>query len=227
MGARMIADITWQAPKIFASSSGAVPNAAQRYTAWWSREYFGGTPAAEAVYTKYFELLNRPDTLWTAMNTIQDLIGGLYRKVGGETTTALNADTLSQLRTRAKELDEALAAEEKAQAGMSPSQQRFFSIDAGLGLQIAQHQTHAALKLEEALRAPDTAHMWQMVGEARAYLEQLETEFSRGEYPPFDRWYQPSWIRSATSSNNPHRAYDQLRAFVASEGHGSITPPAR
>jgi hypothetical protein len=60
------------------------------------------------------------------------------------------------------------------------------------------------------------------VGEARAFLEQLETEFSRGEYPPFDRWYQQSWIRSAQSNNNPHRAYNQLRAFIGSEGHGSI-----
>ena len=35
--------------------------------------------------------------------------------------------------------------------------------------------------------------------EARAPLEQLETEFARGEYPPFDRWYHESWIRSADS----------------------------
>jgi hypothetical protein len=220
MGARMIADITWDSPAIYAT-----PNAAERYTAWWSREYFGGASmaqAAETAYTKYFALLDRPDTLWTAMNTIQDLIGRLYRKVGGETPAAFNADTLVQLQARAKQLDDALATEEKAQAGMSLSQQRFLSIDAGLGLQIAQRQTHAALKLEEALRASDAARMWQLVGEARASLEQLETEFSRGEYPPFDRWYQESWIRSAQSNNNPHRAYNQLRAFIGSEGHGSI-----
>ncbi|MGA3238974.1 MAG: hypothetical protein ABSG03_22070 [Bryobacteraceae bacterium] len=156
------------------------------------------------------------------MIIIQDLIGQLYRKVGGETPAPFSADTLTQLQARAAQLDDALAAEEKAQAGMSLSQQRILSIDAGLGLQIAQRQTHAALKLEEALRAPDAARMWQLVGEARTFLEQLETEFSRGEYPPFDRWYQQSWIRSAQSNNNPHRAYNQLRAFTGSEGHGSI-----
>jgi hypothetical protein len=161
------------------------------------------------------------------MNTIQDLIGRLYRKVGGETPAPFNADTLAQLQARAKQLDDALAAVEKAQAGLSLSQQRFLSTDAGLGLEIAHRQTHAALKLEEALRAPDAARMWQLVGEARASLEQLETEFSRGEYPPFDRWYQQSWIRSAQSNNNPHRAYDQLRAFIGSEGHGSIGPLVR
>ena len=36
MGARMIADITWDAPGVYAA-----PNPADRYTAWWSREYFG------------------------------------------------------------------------------------------------------------------------------------------------------------------------------------------
>jgi hypothetical protein len=219
MGARMIADITWDSPGVYAT-----PNAAERYTAWWSREYFGGPGAAqaEAVYAKYFNLLDRPDTLWTAMNTIQDLIGRLYRKVDGETPAPFNAGALAQLQARASQLDDALAAEEKAEAGMPLSQQRFLSIDAGLGLRIAQRQTHAALKLEEALRAPDAALMWRLVVEARGFLEQLETEFSRGEYPPFDRWYQQSWIRSAQSSNNPHRAYNQLRAFIGSEGHGSL-----
>jgi hypothetical protein len=108
---------------------------------------------------------------------------------------------------------------------MSLTQQRFLSIDAALGLQISQRQTHAALKLEEALRAPDMAHMWQLAGEARTYLEQLETEFARGEYPPFDRWYHETWIRSARSQNNPHRAYNQLRAFIGSEGRDE-RPPA-
>jgi hypothetical protein len=60
-----------------------------------------------------------------------------------------------------------------------------------LGLQIAERQTRAA-------------------------LEQLETELARAEYPPFDRWYQGSWICTATSFNNPHRAYTQVRAFLTS-----------
>ena len=160
------------------------------------------------------------------MNTIQDLIGQLYRKVAGESLpTPLNATDLAQLQARGKQLDEAFAAEQQALGGMQLRQQRFFSIDAGLGLEIAQRQTRAALKLDEALRAPTPARMWQLVEEARISLEQLETEFARGEYPPFDRWYQQSWIRSAQSANNPHRAYNQLRAFIGSEGHGSLALP--
>ena len=34
----------------------------------------------------------------------------------------------------------------------------------------------------------------------------------------FDRWYQESWIRSAKSLNNPHRAYHQVRDFIGSDG---------
>ena len=220
MGARLIGDICWNAPAIYATS-----NAADRYTAWWTREYFGPASAAEvskSAYDKYFALLDRPDTLWNPMIAIQTLIGSLYTKVGGGTPPVFSADTLAQLQSRAKLLDEALAAEEKAENGLSLAQKRFLSIDVALGLQIAHHQTHAALKLEEALRAPDAAHMWQSVFEARTWLEQLETEFARGEYPPFDRWYHESWIRSAISNNNPHRAYNQLRALIGDEGIGSL-----
>jgi hypothetical protein len=222
MGARMIADICWNAAAIYDT-----PKPAERYTAWWSREYFGGPatqPAAEAAYGKYFALLNRPDTLWTAMDAIQNLIDRLYQKVAGNTPAAFNADTLAQLQSRGKLLDDALAIEEQAENAMPLTARRFLSIDAGLGLRIAQRQTHAALLLEEALRAPDAAAMWPLVIQARAALEQLETEFARGEYPPFDRWYGESWIRSERSLNNPHRAYNQLRAFIGSDGRDERPP---
>jgi Glycosyl hydrolase family 115 len=221
MGGRMLADITWDAPKIFSA-----PNAAERYTAWWSREYFtppaGGAGVAETAYHKYFALLNTPDKLWIAPNAIEDLLDRLYRKVAGETYPPFNAETLALLKSRNGQLEDALAAEGRAESGMSLSQQRFLSVDVALGLEVAQRQAAAALKLEEALRAPDAARMWQLVREARALLEQLEVELLRAEYPPFDRWYQESWIRSTLSESNPHRPYIQLRAFMSSEGHGQL-----
>jgi hypothetical protein len=227
MGARMLADITWDAPKIYAA-----PDPAGRYTAWWSREYFGGpeggeapAQAAESAYNQYFALLNTPDSLFNAEDAVQTLIDGLYRKAGGQTPPAFNAQTLAALQSRLVQLDDALAAEAKAEAGMSLSGQRFFSVDVALGLRTGERQTAAAVKLAAALAAPDAARMWQLVVEARAPLEQLETELERAEYPPFDRWYGESWIRSAGSFNNPHRAYQQLRAFIASEGHGSVAAP--
>jgi len=229
MSARMLADITWDAPRVYAA-----PNPAGRYTAWWSREYFGApeggeatAQAAEATYTKYFALLNTPDSLFNAEDTVQTLISGLYRKAAGGTAAPLNAAARADLETRLEQLDDALAAEARAESGMSLSQQRFFSIDAALGLRVAQRQTQAAVKLAGALAAPDAARMWQLVREAFAPLEQLETELARGEYPPFDRWYGESWIRSVASFNNPHRAYQQVRAFIASEGRGGIAGAPR
>lgn len=223
MGARMLADITWDAPAIYAA-----PQPAERYTAWWSREYFGA-PAhgVEAAYDKYFAVIDTPDKLWVAPDAIEDLLDRLYRKVAGETYPAVDAGTLALMQSRKRQLDEALAAEARAEAGMSLSGQRFFSVDVALGLQVAQRQTQAALKLEEALRAPDAPRMWPLVFDARAALEQLETELARGEYPPFDRWYHETWIRSALSPSNPHRPYNQLRAFISSEGRGQLVRARR
>ena len=221
MGARMIADICWNSPAIYAK-----PKPADRYTSWWSREYFGAhAQAADHVYGQYFALLNKPGTLWTAMDAIQTLIDGLYQKASGKTPEPFSADRLAQLQQRGKLLDAALAAEEQAENAMPLAERRFFSIDAGLGLRIAQRQTRAALLLEQALAAPDARRMWQLVFEARTPLEQLETEMARGEYPPFDRWYHESWIRSARSQNNPHRAYNQLREFIGNDGRDE-RPPA-
>lgn len=219
MGARMVADITWDAPAIYAT-----PNAADRYTAWWSREYFGPNPAqaADTAYNKYFALMDTPDKIWVAADAVEEMLDRLYHKATGETYPALNADMVAQLQSRDRQLDDALAAEAQAEAGMSASQQRFFSVDVALGLQVASRETKAALKLEEALRTPDAGRMWQLARDARTSLEQLETELARGEYPPFDRWYHETWVRNATSINNPHRPYVELRAFISSEGHGRL-----
>lgn len=216
MGARIIADITWDAPAIYSA-----PKPAERYISWWSREYFGTAPVKPA-YQQYFALIDTPDKFWTAPDAIQDLLDRLYLKVAREPYAAVDAGTLSQLQARKPRLDQALAAETQAEMGMSLSQQRFFSVDVGLGLRVAQRQTHAALKLEEALRAPDATRMWQSVRGARASLEQLEVELHRAEYPPFDRWYEESWIRSTLNESNPHRPYIQVRAFISSEGHGRV-----
>jgi hypothetical protein len=215
MGTRMLSDITWDAPAVYSS-----PDPAGRYTAWWSREYF--TPAAEAAYRQYFAALDTPDKLWNASDAIQELIDRLYKKMGGETYAPFSTETLAALQAQNGRVSDALAAEARAEAGLSMSQQRFLSIDVGLGLETALRHAQAALKLEEALHAPDAAGMWRAVFDARAALEQLETALARGEYPPFDRWYHESWIRSALSPNNPHRPYNQLRAFIGNEGHGKL-----
>jgi hypothetical protein len=222
MGVRMIADITWEAPAVFAT-----PKPDNRFIAWWSREYYGenadGTaPAAESTYKQYFAAIDTPEQLWIASDAIEELLDRLYRRIAGEKYSDMDAPTLARLQSRSRQLDQALAAETEAETRMTLSEQRFFSVDAGLGLQVAARHTRAALKLDEALRAPDASRMWQLVYEARAALDQLEAELRRAEYPPFDRWYDESWIRSTLSQFNPGRPYIQLRAFISSEGHGRI-----
>src|SRR2546430_4774434 len=113
----------------------------------------------------------------------------------------------------------------EAETAMTAGQQRFFSVDVGLGKRIDARQTRAALKLADALRAPDSTAMWRLVREALPPLEQLEADFARAEYPPFDRWYHETWIRAGLQRSNPHRAYAELRAFIATDGRSMLQPP--
>ncbi len=130
MGARMIADICWDAPAVYKT-----PNPAARYTSWWSKEYFArNADAVDTAYNKYFTLLDKPDSMWNAMVAIQTLIGSLYTKVGGGAPPAFNADTLAQLETRVRQLDDALATEQQAESGLPLTEARYLSVDAGLGL---------------------------------------------------------------------------------------------
>ena len=231
MGTRMIADITWNAPSIFAS-----PDAAARYTAWWTREYFElpGSKVTladtESAYSQYFALLNTPDSMWSAEDAVQDLLEQLYHKVASEPVQALAPDRIAKLRQRLPQLETALATEAKAEARLPMSQQRFLHEDVALGLLVDDRQTRAALKLNDALAASDAQSMWTAVQAARAQLEELELELEWGEYPPFERWYHETWIRAGLSRVNPHRSYNQVRAFISSEGHGKLEkmqlPPA-
>jgi hypothetical protein len=234
MGVRMIADITWNAPGAFAA-----PDAAGRYISWFSHEYFGaGADAAAATYGRYFSLLDRPDRLWTGSNALQTLIGQLHDRVLGRTSSpaadprpamfrGMPLDSaLPLLRTRAPQLDSALVMEARAEALMTPDQAQYLHENVALGLLIDARQTAAALKLADALQAPDTTRMWQLAWQAKAPLENLEDEMLWAEHPPFDRWYHESWIRSMFSANNPHRPYVELRAFLASHGREILEIPA-
>ena len=226
MGARMIADITWNAPAVYAS-----PDPAGRYLSWWTREYFAPAPApapaaapARAAYDAYHTLLDTPDKLWYASEAVQNLIERLWRRATGQPFTPFNADTLAVLRSRIALLDSALAREAEAGSALNRTERRFLSVDAGLGLRVDERQTRAALTLADALQAPDSSAMWRLVREALSPLEQLETDFARAEYPPFDRWYGETWIRAGLQRNNPHRAYVELRAFIGSDGRSRLEP---
>jgi len=222
MGLRMISDITWNAPAIFSR-----PNPAKEFTSWWAKEYFGTenlntSQLAEESYNNYFSIINTADKLWFSSNCVEELLGKLYEKIGNRNFTPINSDTLKILQTRIEKQDSAYALYNRAKKIMSLSQQRFFSIDVGIGMLIDYRHSQAALKLNEALNAADPALMWQAVFDARSALEQLEAELARGEYPPFDKWYHETWLREPLFVTNPHRPFNQIRSFISNEGLGSL-----
>ena len=237
MGARMLADICWNAPGAFAQ-----PDPAGRYISWFSHEYFGaGADAAAATYAQYFSLLDEPDRLWTASNALQMLITRLHNRILGRPEPAETAQVPGQfarffrgipldsaiplLRERLPRLESALAQEAQAESQMTPDQAQYFHENVSLGLLIDARQTAAALKLADALAAPDTTQLWRLAWQAKAPLENLEDELLWAEHPPFDRWYHETWIRSEFSANNPHRSYNELRAFLASHGRQILEMP--
>jgi len=204
----------------------ASPDPAGRFVTWWTQEYFAPAAApARAAYDRYHALLDTPDKLWYASEAVQNLIERLWRRTTGQPFTPFNADTLAVLQARIARLDTALATTEQAAATLTSAQQRFFSVDVALGLRIDERQTRAALQLADALRAPDSGGLWRLIHDALAPLEQLEADFARAEYPPFDRWYHETWIRAGLQRNNPHRAYVELRAFIASDGRSRLQAP--
>jgi hypothetical protein len=236
MGARMIADITWNAPGAFSA-----PDAASRYISWFSHEYFGaGADAAAATYGQYFTLLDEPDRLWTASNALQALITRLHYRVLGQPMPPEPAQrpgvpaffrgipldsAIPLLRQRLPQLEGTLTQEATTEAQMTPDQAQYLHENVALGLLIDARQTAAALKLADALAATDTTQMWQLAWQAKAPLENLEDQLLWAEHPPFDRWYHETWIRSTFSSNNPHRAYVELRAFLTSHGREIMEMP--
>ena len=136
MGARMLADITWDAPAIYAT-----PDPAGRYTAWWSREYFGaGTNSEEAAkaaneaYHQYFALLDVPEKLWQAPDAIEDLLDRLYLKVAGKAYPPVDSETMARMHSRNRQLQDALEAVTRAERLMPRAQQQFFSVAVALGV---------------------------------------------------------------------------------------------
>jgi hypothetical protein len=231
MGARMLADICWNAPGAFGA-----PDAAGRYISWFSHEYFGaGAADAATAYSRYFALLDTPDKLWLGANAVEDLLRRLHDRVLGRASAPDTGrfrmfrvpldSALPLLRTRAPDLGGALALEARAEGQMTPDQAQYFHENVALGLLLAARQEEAALKLAAALAAPDTTTMWRLAWEARAPLEDLEAQLAWAEHPPFDRWYHETWIRTTYSPNNPHRAYEMVREFLTSHGREIMEPP--
>ncbi len=215
MGARMIAEICWDAQEAFEK-----PDAAGRYLSWWCREYFGekAAPAAVAVYKDYYRLLDRPEKLHYGSSKVHGALSSLVKKFAGRPFAPAMPATLPTLLERQAGYKEAMAKAGKAMAGMSRPARQFFFENAMLGMLFDYRPTQAAVPLVRAMSEPDRAKAWELCRSAASPLEKLELEILRAQRPPFRFWYAETWIRSHGSARNLHRPYQELRAFLASGG---------
>jgi hypothetical protein len=216
MEARMIADICWDAPSVLNK-----PNAAHEYVKWWVQEYFGGsgnTTTLTRAYHDYYELLNGSEKTYLGANAFEGILDKLYKRFTKQAYTQPEQQQVSELKNRTAQYDAALSNIEQAYVGLSREQKQFFFEHVEFGLRIDQRPTQAALLLLNALAEPDDNKAWDMIAEAIVPLEKLELDILRAERPPFEKWYQATWIKTPMSPFNIHRSYTQLRDFITNNG---------
>jgi hypothetical protein len=246
--ARMIAEICWDAktaladtperpmpdhllPHVPTAATRPIPPdepspSADRFVAWWSREYFGdaaGADAAEA-YRLYYDLLHKWDMQWYAGDKVAGAIDSLIKKFTGQPFAPARADTLATLREREGRYEKAMKVLDRAADRMDPAQRQFFA-DHMLPLRATWRHTQAATLLVQAMAERDRAKAWSLCQQAMKPLEELETDIARAEHPPFDHWYRATFIRHEHTGLNMHKPYLALRAFLASNGTDSSHLP--
>lgn len=211
MEARMIAEISWDAPKAFAAAG-----AADRYVLWWSREYFGDAAAndAAAAYRAYYKMLGSWEQISVGSNAILSALTALDNRFKGKPAAALDPALLPSLRQRDTAYQEVLKTAAAASARMTPDRQQYFYEHVTFPLLIDSRQTTAAIKLIQAAGESDPAVERKLCLQAFEDLKTLEEEIHRAERLPFENWYRKTWIRSDDSPYNVHRSYEHVKAFL-------------
>jgi hypothetical protein len=211
MEARMLAEITWDANRAFAQ-----PNAAERYTQWFAREYFAPTAATEAAqaYGNYYQILSSYDQVSVGSNAVQDALAALRSK------QPVATDRMRSLEQRDKTYQDAMKRIASASARMSSEQKQYFYENVTFPLLVDWRQTTAAIKLMQASVSNDAATVRRLGLSAFDDLKTLEDEIRRAERPPFEQWYRKTWIRNDDSPYNLHRSYERTKAFLIDRNIG-------
>jgi hypothetical protein len=226
MEAKMIADITWDAKTALAGD-----DPAKRFTDWWCREYFGkeAAPAAAKAYADYQRCFDTYGKQWYGSERFHELIEVLSKRfrAGGELQpTNLPADLREKLAARRGELETALDGMFAAERTMDRRQTMFFRNHVMLPLCFDYRPTGAALTLLSAVEEPKSDAAMADMLVAMDELQFLELEILRAEAPPFEGWYRKTWIRRETRPANVHRPFEELRAFLGSDGQDTLHEPA-
>jgi hypothetical protein len=211
MEARMLAEVCWDSSKAFASS-----NAADRYTEWWAREYFGPDAANDVVasYGGYYQMLNNWDQISVGSNQIAQTLEALGNKLQRKPYSMPAANALSSLEQRDTAYRTVFEKITSADMHMTAERRQYFYENVAFPLLIDWRQTTAAIKLMKALAEPDAASARKLSLSAFDDLKNLEAEIQRAERPPFEKWYRKTWIRNDDSPYNLHRSYERLQAFL-------------
>lgn len=211
MEGRMLAEISWDAPKAFAQ-----PDAADRYIQWWSREYFGAEAATQvgAAYRSYYQILNGYDQVSVGGNAVIDALGALQSRLQRKPVTPIAANVLPSLEKRDAAYQALLKTLQSVSMRLTPEQQQYFYENVTFPLLIDSRQTSAAIKLIRATTEADDAAGRKLSFSAYDDLKALEDDIRRAERAPFDQWYRKSWIRNDDSPYNLHRSYEKTRAFL-------------
>lgn len=214
MNTRFLAAISWDADAVFSE-----PNAADRFTRWWSREYFGKAAAEDVyqTYTAYFDILHSHDQIMVGAKNVDRTLDRLMFRLRGDHhihTTDVDRANLEELRARMTRYDAAFELAENAVSNMNAQQQRFFFENVELGLLMDYRPTKAASLLNEALgRYPDEEAL-ALANMALAELEKLEVDLTAAERHPFENWYRDTWIRRKDSWANPHYSYYRVKEYL-------------
>jgi hypothetical protein len=205
MEARMLAEITWDANRAFAQ-----PNAAERYTRWFAREYFGIDAAADAekAYADYYRILNSYDQISVGSNAVSDALTALRSK------TPVETEKLRPLEERISTYQDAMQTLDAASSRMSAEQKQYFYENVTFPLLVDWRQSTAAVKLIQAARSSDASTVRQLAFSSLDDLKLLEAEIQRAERPPFEHWYRKTWIRNDDSPYNLHRSYERTQNFL-------------
>jgi hypothetical protein len=213
MEARMIADICWDAPAVLNK-----PNPAATYVEWWAQEYFSGTADIVAAYNAYYELLNGSEKTYYGANIFETVLDKLYKRFTKQAYDQPDQQQINDLKNRSEKYDAAMHIIDQVYPKLNREQKQFFFEHVEFGLRVDQRPTQATLSLFKALAEPDDTKAWDHIAEAAVPLEKLEIEILRAERPPFEKWYQATWIKTPYSPFNVHRSYTQIREFITDGG---------
>ena len=171
MEARMLAELCWDAGKAFALS-----NAAERYTQWWSREYFGEAAANDVAtsYRGYYRMLSNWDQISVGSNQVLAALTALENKVQRKPVTPAAADVMASLEQRDAAYKAVFQTIASASARMTPDQLQYFYENVTFPLLIDSRQTSAAIKLIGAVAEPDATGARKLSLSAFDDLKMLE-----------------------------------------------------